>query len=243
MTSFLLALQFLTILPLKIKDFNEKRIVVAMIFFPFVGLLLGALLALINMLLVILHLPASVISIILVVALIVITGGMHLDGLADTADAFLSGKPKEEMLKIMRDSHIGVMGVLSLISVILLKVGLFYSVGTSLKVSALILMCILSRWSALWMMFLFPYARGEGKARVFMEGMSARILILSTITAVFFAFLSWQIKGILTLLIIAGCTYLWGKIIGRKIKGITGDTLGAGIELSEIVTLFAVCIS
>ncbi len=243
MKSLLLAFQFLTIIPLRIKEVSEKNLAAAMIYFPFVGLILGAWLTLINMLLGILHLPALAISIILVVALIAMTGGMHLDGLADTADAFLSGKPKEEMLKIMRDSHIGVMGVLSLVSVILLKVGLFYSVGTSLKVSALILMCILSRWSAVWMMFLFPYARQEGKARVFMEGMNAKIFILSTITAVFLAFLSWRIKGVLALLIIAGCTYLWGKIISRKINGITGDTIGAGIELSEIIILFVVCIA
>jgi adenosylcobinamide-GDP ribazoletransferase len=243
MKSLLLAFQFLTIIPLRIKEVSEKNLATAMIYFPFVGLILGALLALINTLLIILHLPALAISIILVVALIAMTGGVHLDGLADTADAFLSGKPKEEMLKIMRDSHIGVMGVLSLVSTILLKVGLFYSVNTSLKINALILMCILSRWSAVWMMFLFPYARQEGKARVFMEGMSAKIFILSTITAVFLAFLAWQIKGLLVLLIISGCTYLWGKIISRKINGITGDTIGAGIELSEIITLFAVCIA
>jgi adenosylcobinamide-GDP ribazoletransferase len=242
MTSFLLALQFLTIVPLKIKEVSEKKIAGAVVYFPFVGLLLGLALSGINMLLLILNLSPLAVNIILAVTLTCLTGGMHLDGLSDTADAFLSGKSRDEMLAIMADPHIGVMGVLSVVSVMLLKVALLSAVAAPLKTTGLVLACVLSRWSSVLAMFLFPYARKDGKAGIFMRGMNLKIFALSSITAVLFAFAIWQLKGILTLLIAAGCVYLGGKFATMKIKGITGDTLGAAIELTEIIVLFAVCI-
>jgi len=168
---------------------------------------------------------------------------MHLDGLSDTADAFLSGKPKDEMLAIMRDPHIGVMGVISIISVLLLKIGLLAAVAAPLKATSLLLMCVLSRWSSVLAMFLFSYARKDGKAKVFMLGMNLKIFLFSLIAVFVFAFTIWRMKGLITLLIVAGCAYLIGKLANRKIKGITGDTLGAVIELTEIIVLFTVCIS
>ena len=242
MASFLLALQFLTIIPVKVKYIDEKLISKSMVYFPIIGLLLGLILAGSDKLLYFFNLDAFAINTILVILLIALTGGMHLDGLADTADAFLSRKNKEGMLDIMRDSHIGVMGVLSLISIILLKIALFSSVNVLSRPMALLLMCVLSRWSAVWAMFLFPYARQDGKAKVFIQGMNLKIFMLSLIAALIFAFVIWRIKGLFVLLIIAGCTYLSSRIISRKIGGITGDTLGSTIEVMEIVTLFTVCI-
>lgn len=243
MSSFLLAIQFLTIVPLKIKGASEKKIAGSMIYFPVVGLLLGLFLLGINNLLFMLNFSPVTINIILAVALIIITGGMHLDGLSDTTDAFLSGKPKEEMLMIMRDSRVGVMGALSLISVILLKIGLLFSITGPLKITVLILMCVLSRWSAIFSIFLFPYARQDGKAKVFIGGVNLKIFALSTIMVFILAMAIWRIKGLMALLIIAGCVYLTGKFIRKKIGGITGDTLGATIELTEIITLFIVSIA
>ncbi len=243
MNSFLLAMQFLTVLPLKVKQFSEQRIAWALAYFPIAGLFLGLMLVWLNTLLSALSIPLLVVNIILVVVLIILTGGMHLYGLSDTADAFLSGKGKEEMLEIMRDPHIGVMGVLSLISIILLKIALLSSVSAAVKPAALMLMCILSRWSVVMAMYLFPYARQEGKAKLFIQGMNLKIFIASLIAALIFSFAAWGLKGLLALAIIAGCAYLIGKIITRKIGGITGDTLGATIELTEIATLLTVCIA
>ncbi len=243
MSSFLLALQFLTIVPLKVKEVSEKNIAGAMIYFPLVGLLLGIVLSGINALLVTLNFSPLAVNIILAVALICITGGMHLDGLSDTADAFLSGKSRDEMLAIMRDPHIGVMGAISIISILLLKIGLLGAVAAPLKTTALLLACVLSRWSSVLAMFLFPYARKDGKAKAFTQGMNLKIFALSSITVLVFAFVIWQLKGLLTLLIATGCVYLGGKFASRKIGGITGDILGATIELTEIIVLFIVCIN
>ena len=243
MVRFLLALQFLTIVPLKVKEVSEKNIAGAMIYFPLVGLLLGIALSGINALLIALNFSPPAANIILAVVLIGITGGMHLDGLSDTADAFLSGKSRDEMLAIMRDPHVGVMGAISIISILLLKIGLLGAVAAPLKTTALLLACVLSRWSSVLAMFLFPYARKDGKAKAFTQGMNLKIFVFSLIMVLMFAFAIWRLRGLITLLIVSGCVYLGGRFSNRKIGGITGDTLGATIELTEIITLFAVCIS
>jgi len=242
MKSFLLALQFLTIIPVKIKYFDDKKLSQSMIYFPFVGLLLGLVLAGIGYLLCALNFQRFPIEIILIVSLIILTGGIHLDGLADTFDAFSSRKTEEEMLKIMRDSHIGVMGVLSLACIILLKIAFLYSISAPLKTVSLLLMCTLSRWSLVLAMFLFPYARNEGKAKAFIQGMNLKIFILSTIIALVCAFMIWQLKGLFIITIAAASAYITGKFINNKIGGITGDTLGAINELTEVIILFSICV-
>ena len=240
-TSFLSALQFLTVIPIRLKEANEQRMAPSMVYFPLVGLLLGLFLIGVNALFSFLNFPSLAMNVITVVVLIIITGGLHLDGLSDTADAFLSGKPREQMLEIMRDSRTGVMGVLSLISVILLKIILLFSISVALQPNALMLMCVLSRWSAVAAMFFFPYARQEGKAGMFINGMNLKIFVLSAIAAVICASIAWQVRGLFILLIVTGFSYAAGKFSTKKIGGITGDTLGATIEIMEIVTLLIVC--
>lgn len=240
--SFLSALQFLTRIPVKIKEAGEKRMAGSMVYFPLVGLFLGLILIGINALLSFLNFPSLSANVITVVVLIFITGGLHLDGLSDTADAFLSGKPKEQMLEIMRDSRTGVMGVLSLISVILLKIILLFSINSSLEPNALMLMCSLSRWTAVSTIFFFPYARQEGKAGVFAKGMNSKIFILSSIVVVLCASIAWQIRGLIILLIVTGFSYTAGRFSTKRIEGITGDTLGAGIEIAEVIILLSVFI-
>ncbi|MDD5408710.1 MAG: adenosylcobinamide-GDP ribazoletransferase [Candidatus Omnitrophica bacterium] len=240
--SFFLALQFLTIIPIRLKEAKEQRMAASLVFYPVVGLLLGLFLSGVNVSVSFLNFSSLTRNVITVVVLIIITGGLHLDGLSDTADAFLSGKPREKMLEIMRDSRTGVMGVLSLISVILLKIALLFSINISLQPIALMLMCSLSRWSAVAAMFFFPYARQDGKAGVFIKGMNLKIFILSSVAVVLCASIAWQVRGLIILLIVTGFSCLAGKFSTKKIGGITGDTLGAGIELTEIITLLSVFI-
>jgi len=235
---FLLALQFLTIIPIKIKSADDEEIAGSLIYFPIAGLFIGLALAGINGLLGLLNFPRLATDAVLIVSLIAITGGMHLDGLADTCDALLSVRSKDEMLKIMRDPHIGVMGVISIISILLLKIAFLFSLDPSLVPAGLILMCVLSRWSLVLSLFLFPYARQEGKAKVFSEGINSKIFILATIIAFVCALVTAGLKGLLILGIIALCACLISKLISKKIGGITGDTIGATGEINETLTLF-----
>jgi adenosylcobinamide-GDP ribazoletransferase len=188
----------------------------------------------------ILNFEEFIANIILVISLIVLTGGIHLDGLSDTFDALPSRKDKEGILQIMRDPHIGVMGAISIISVILLKIAFLSSIIPSLKSVSLLLMCTLSRWSLVFSMFLFPYARQDGKAKVFIQGINLRIFSFSTLAALVFVFIVWKINGLLIMGIVAISAYLINKFINKKIGGITGDTLGAVNEIAEIVVLFSI---
>jgi adenosylcobinamide-GDP ribazoletransferase len=238
--SFFLALQFLTVIPLRISKIDERSMARSLIFFPLVGLSLGLLLAGMDSALSFLRFYSLTVNIILVVTLIILTGGIHLDGLSDTADAFLSGKGREKMLEIMRDSHAGVMGVLSILSALLLKIAFLYSIENPLRLPALVLMCVLSRWALVLAIFLFPYARTEGKARAFIQGINLKILAISTGLSLGFTVLFWQLKGLLVFIIVAVFTYASGKFINKKISGITGDTLGALCELNELLVLLTV---
>ncbi len=242
MKNFLLAIQFLTIIPVKTRHFNEKDLAKAIIYFPLVGLLLGLILIGANNILSFLDFGQWAIDIILVILLIILTRGLHLDGLADTSDALLSIKTKSEMLEIMRDSHIGTMGVLSIASVILFKIAFLSSINTQWTAPSLLLMCVLSRWSMVMSMFLFPYARQEGKAGTFIHGINLKVFILSTLITLSCAVLIWNLIGISLMLIATANTYLFGIFTKKKIGGITGDTIGATNELTETVILFAICI-
>lgn len=239
MSGFLFALQFLTVIPIKSGTTDSKKMADALISFPIIGLLLSFLLIGINNLLLILGFQEFITNIILIIILSALTGSIHLDGLADTFDALLSGKDKGGMLEIMGDPHIGVMGVVSIISVLLLKVVFLSSISPALKNSSFILMCVLSRWSLVAAVFSFPYAREDGKAKIFMENVNLKVFLSATIITLLYVLLAWRLKGLLVFIIAAWSVNLICKCINKKISGITGDTLGALLELNEVLVLLS----
>ncbi len=242
MTSLLLAIQFLTVIPLKIRDVNERKLADALIYFPLAGLLIGLILAGLSTALFSLHFYEFTVAVVLVVALAAITGGMHLDGLSDTFDALAGGKDKEKRLEIMRDSHAGAMGVISIVCVLLLKAALIFSLRPQDYLPALILMCILSRWSMVEAMFFFPYARSEGKAKAFINNMTFRIFFITTAITLILSVFIWQLKGLLLFVIAGFAAWLFSKLVSRKLGGVTGDTLGAACELNELAILLSILI-
>lgn len=242
MKSFLAALQFLTIFPIRIKKITLKQISRSVIYFPIAGLLLGMALWAANYLLTLARFDTLMSNIILVVMLIIATGGLHLDGLSDTSDALFSGRDKSKMLRIMRDPHVGAMGVLALGSALMLKTAFLSSVIIATKGQALMLMCVLSRYSMVMSLYCFPYAREEGKGKVFADGMNIKIFIASTVITLVIAFMISGLAGLAILAVTALFGWLANLSITKKIGGITGDTIGAVSELSEIATLFGVAL-
>lgn len=240
MNNFLFALQFLTAIPLPviIKPGEGKKLSNSLIYFPLVGLCLGLILWGVNNVLSALSFQPFSITIIVVVLLIFLTGGIHVDGLADCCDGFLSGKNKEDTLKIMRDPHIGVMGVLGIISIVLLKISFFYSLGTILKGRALLLMCALSRWALVLSIFLFPYAREQGKAKIFFEDINSKVFLSASLITLIIAgaILKWAALTIIFLVVIF--TLIINLLVKRRLGGLTGDSLGAVCELNEVIILF-----
>lgn len=238
MSSFFFALQFLTVIPIKRAiAHDERKISYSPAYFPIVGLLLGVILSGINILLSYLHFNGIAASVILVIALAAFTGSIHLDGLSDTFDALLSGKSKDDMLRIMRDPHIGVMGVISIINVLLLKISFLFSIAPELRNISLILMCVLSRWSLVYGIYFFPYVRPEGKAKIFKDMINTKILFFATAICIFCAFFLLNLKGLLIFVTVACSSCLLCEFINKKIDGLTGDTLGALVEINEVLIL------
>ncbi len=129
--------------------------------FPLVGLLLGAAAALFDYGLQ--HiLPPLAGSALVIIALLIMSGGLHLDGLADTADGFFSSRPRERMLEIMKDSRTGPMGAAAIVCDLVLKTALLASVTGAMRSSVILLMPLAGRCSLLIMLSLLPYARAEG---------------------------------------------------------------------------------
>lgn len=239
MKDLLAAVGFLTILPLRATRGSELK-PAAVSMFPAAGLLLGVLLSVSGRALECLGVNDLALSTILVMTLMILTGGLHLDGLADTSDALMSGKGRDDMLRIMRDPHIGTMGVLALIASISMKITLLYSIGGALRMGAVVLMCVMGRWAMSVAIFLFPYARQGGKASVFVDGKRPRYAVISTAIALAAAVV---IMGPWALLVSAAsfiAAFLTGRIAACRLGGITGDVLGAIDEIAELATLFVV---
>jgi len=242
MSGVILALQFLTIFPVKAKKATAKDLAGSLIYFPVVGLLIAIALLVLNSFLRAFNLDGFALNTVLVVSLTALNGGLHLDGLSDTFDGLLSAKSRQEKLQIMRDPHIGAMGVISIVCIMLLKIAFLTAVSQSLKPVAIVLMCVISRWSMVYSIFSFSYARPDGKAKIFIDNINKTIFVSATAVGVVFVYAAWQVNGLLVLAITAGLANLFSNFVTRKIGGITGDTLGALNELSEVFILLIICI-
>jgi len=234
---FLIALQFLTILPIKIKsEIKERDFGASLVYFPIIGAFIGLLLVLIFI--IFSFLPYLVKVALVLITYIIITGGMHLDGFADTCDGFYAGKSKEETLAIMRDPHIGTIGVIGLICLLLFKFVILISIPREVLEKSLIAMVVFGRWSQVFACYTSDYARQEGKARSFIEYAGNKGIFLATLFTLSVFFFSLKMKGLILFLASALPVFLFINFTKRKIGGMTGDTIGATNELAEAGLLF-----
>lgn len=241
MKKFLIALQFLTILPIKIKsEIEERDFGASLIYFPIVGAIIGLLLIIV---LVIFDFLPHIVKIALILTTsIFITGGIHLDGFADTCDGFYGAKSKEEILRIMRDSRIGVMGIVGIVSLLLLKFTLIVSIHQDFLWKSLIMMATFSRWSQGLACSLSNYARKEGKAKFFIEYARRRDIIIGALFIFVLFLLMAKLKGIPIFFSALLSILLFIQYIKTKIGGMTGDTIGATSEIAEVAFLFFILI-
>ena len=237
MKNFFIALQFLTILPIRIKsEIKEKDFGRSLVYFPVVGALIGLMLA--SILLVLSFLPHLVVVALILIVLIVITGGIHLDGFADTCDGFYGSRPKEKILEIMRDSHIGTMGVIGVICLLLLKFTLLINIPREILWKSLIAMTLFARWSQVLACFSSNYSRREGKAKYFIEYAGWRELLIGSLFTVISFLLLMKIEGLILFILSLVLILLFINYVKRKIGGMTGDTIGATNELAEVAVIF-----
>jgi len=234
---FLIALQFLTVLPIKIKsEIAKEDFGGSLLYFPVVGMLIGLVLS--GAALLFGFLPNPVVGVLILIISIVITGGIHLDGFADTCDGFYGPRPKEKILEIMRDSRAGVMGVIGIFCLLSLKFTLIVSTPKNVLWKLLILMTAFARWSQILACYTSNYAREEGKAKYFVEYDSKKELLVGGIFTVVLFLLLLKLEGVILFVLSLVPILLFINYIKRKIGGMTGDTIGAISEIAEVAVLF-----
>ncbi len=242
MTPFWIALQFLTVLPIELKAIpTAQQNGRAILFYPLVGLVIGGTLFIMSCLLA--KLPVLLLAAIIMTLWIWLTGGLHLDGLADTADAWVGGfGDRLRTLQIMKDPSCGPIGVLSLLIICLLKFVLIYVLIEQHQTLFLVFVPALGRVVPSILFLTTPYVREKGLGRSLTEHLPK---MTSWIIAglVLLLALYWEWQGLIaTIAFLISLVYLRHLFI-KRIGGITGDTVGAAIELSETVLLFAFVVS
>ena len=234
MKRLLAAIQFLTLVPVPGAGCDPGALGGSVPFFPVVGLLIGGLVAALDAAVgaILLPLPASVL---VVIGMLAVSGGLHLDGLADTADGFLSARPRDRILEIMRDSHVGAMGVVAIVSVLTLKIAALASVPAARRWSTLILMPTAGRCAMVLEMALLPCARPGGLAAQFAGGTPRLNAGWALGFLVVAGYLAAGTFGLSAAAAACGATLAMSLWCHRKIGGFTGDTLGATCELAELL--------
>lgn len=229
------AISFLTIVPVP-HAHSEDAIRMCAWLFPFVGLLMGSFIATLDSFL-LLFMPASATSAIAIGALAIITGGLHLDGLADLMDAIGSRKDKLGQLEVMHEVHIGAFGAASICVVLLSKYALIVSLNPPLRWMAISLAPMLGRYGAVLSMLLFPYARSEnGIAFRMREHRIAQLVAATAYTAVA-AHAAANYVGHISMWLCIAVTLFISLRLTKRLGGLTGDCYGAMVEICEVTSL------
>lgn len=228
------AFQFLTRVPLPAFDWSPDGLSRSAKFFPVVGLVIGLAAAALHFLLSP-HLPTGIIAMLIVLFTVLVTGGLHEDGLADVADAFGGGRDRDHVLSILKDSRIGSYGAIALIFSIASRSLLLALIPGNRFARYVISAQVLCRWTILPLGAMLPAARKQ-------EGQGARLAKqISFISVTVATLIAFSIAGFLLrrdavgpILSIMLLTSLSGLYYWRRVEGITGDCFGATIQLAEI---------
>ncbi len=233
MTNFFVALQFLTIFRPR-PDFAEDGTTVArsQAWFPTIGLLLGVALLAIDRA-ASRALPDASVDVLLVVALAVLTGALHLDGLADAADGLLGGRTPGRRLEIMRDVHAGTYASVAVVSVLAWKWAGLVALPSNVRVETLVLTPCLARFAMLVTIAAFPYARADGMGTSFRERAWPFALLAGGATALAASVVLLGAGGLYVVAFAGVCALVLGAYARRLTGGVTGDVYGATVEISE----------
>jgi adenosylcobinamide-GDP ribazoletransferase len=239
---FALAWQFLTIIPLPSRWIPEtlpSTFPIALRWFPVVGFILGLGLVFIDQVLGQLFAPL-VLNLIILSLYVVVTGGLHQDGLADTVDALAGGTTPEHRLEIFRDSHIGALGVTGLVLSLGLRYASLMALPLGMRELALLCMPAVGRWSMVIGVWKSVYPRVEGLAASFIRNSTSFDVVIATLVVGIGLGVAF---GPIPAVVVVGAGYLLvrGYVwwMTKKVGGITGDILGSINEGMEIV--FVLC--
>jgi adenosylcobinamide-GDP ribazoletransferase len=247
------ALTFLTRLPLvaRCADPRPQALAHSAYWWPVIGAAIGLLLAVV--LLTLAKALGTWVAVWLTLTVgLLLTGGFHEDGLADSFDGLWGGFSPQRRLEIMRDSRIGSYGALALICLLGVKASALHTLAAHPAYVLALLPCAhaLARLSALILARWLPYVRDDAHNKPVAQGISWGILTLGlSLTLLlcglallhFLPVRSAISIGFLLLGSVASCTLIWGLVLRAKIGGISGDTLGALNQLCEVLVLLCGC--
>ena len=235
-----IALQFLSSLPIRLPGMPEpQQLGRSLLFYPLVGLLFGVILWVFN--LVLAGAPLLLHAALLLTVWVLLSGALHLDGLADSADAWLGGfGDRERTLTIMKDPRSGPIAVVTLVLVLLLKFCALLALIEQGDAVMLIIVPLLGRAALLGLFLTTPYVRAGGLGQALADHLPRRagwwVLGASVLACLLIA----GVKAIVAL-VVAFVGFVWlRRVMMRRLGGTTGDTAGALLELLEMVVLVGV---
>ncbi len=235
------AMAFLTRFPLVHRFANWERLGESVIFFPLVGATLGILVGWWWLALDWLF-PGHLTGALALAVTLMLTGGLHLDGLMDSSDGLFSGRNREGILEVMRDSRVGAHGVTAAIILMLIKYSVLSTMDNRQAIPFLITAFTTGRWAMVFALGWFPAARPDGLAHHLKKGLTPLHLVASTVLTVAVAGIVVFPFG-LAMAGLAGLMAWWiGNQFTARIGGMTGDNCGAILEIVEtavLVTLMA----
>ena len=238
-----IALQFLSSLPIRLPGMPQpQELGRSLLFYPLVGLLFGVLLWGLSGLLA--GTPLMLHAALLLTAWVLLSGGLHLDGLADSADAWLGGfGDRERTLSIMKDPRSGPIAVVTLVLVLLLKFCALLALIELQQTAVLLIVPLIGRSALLGIFLTTPYVRAGGLGQALADHLPRQagwwVLGLSALTCWLLA----SSAGVWALAL-AAVGFVWlRRLMMRRLGGTTGDTAGALLELLEVLVLVGVAIS
>lgn len=244
MNPLLVALQFLTRLPIKVSNYPEHDMKSAVYWYGVAGLIIGLILYWFNITLAYFfpELDRSILAGFTLALWVIITGALHLDGLADSADAWLGGLSPEKALLIMKDPRSGPAGVTAIVLILLLKFACLQSVISDAPI-ALIIIPALARCFVPILFFQTKYVRQKGLGQHFSEGLSSTAIQWQFVALTVLSILLIGFSILATLTLLTLIYFALRKIMIKRLGGTTGDTAGGMIEILELgamlgITLF-----
>jgi len=237
MRLYIIAMQFLTIIPLPFNlEWRKNDLGRSLVMFPLAGLTIGAFLAGLNWLIAP-FLARPLTDALLITVLAAVTGALHMDGLADVCDGIAARGSRERFLAVMKDSNVGAIGAVGLVLGVLLKWQALAAVPVELKWQALLLFPSIARFCQVQTIVNGKNARQDGLGSAIIAGAGISRLLVAGFATLAIAWFLLEVKGVIVLAASMLAVWLIRAWFNKKIGGITGDVIGCINELIEILAL------